>query len=893
MKKYLFPFLINFFIFILVGIIGILCYLNPRLFEGKTLSEYSNNFCQNSSNYESIICKNNYKKKKFILLLIDGAAFDSLNFISNPEEHNLTRIYRNYDTEYKITGANFESMFTGKSSRNYKYKPFNSDNFFKQLHNSGYNLSYLGDKIPVFKFLNNEKNIELNSYKIDVEEISFSNLCDDSFNIEDEWVENYLKKNSNQIGNLKISKEEMYKTLNEYFKNSSFEKLNMSKCLENKFKISQSGEKFGIIYYTTILDHYNHKYSKKHYKTMAQAYSIDSYLHKIWTFIQENPEFALIIGSDHGGNIFPGNDEIISHGSNDYGNEGIFLLYTKDLNIPKNDELKSEIINRYQYASSMPLIIEGINIPLESIEMPILLYNDSFWEDIVIKMKGFQIIQYFQKSSLKFTELKDKFYLYICQIYDIIENKEYDFELKKNKLLKIHLIGIKIMKKKLIPKSYYIYFFVITGFFILKIIVEIYFMKKIIQNKNINFDNGLFYLLIFGLLFPIIILFLPKSFTFENKINFIILSSSFFMLIPINELIDNLKFFSVLIILCNIIAIFSFQKKVFCDIKSILKQYYICKFSEIFCFSIIVIYIYLYFKKNLKDKYFNSKKNYSIYKFSIIFCIFISFLILIFHLIKPFYNEGIRFIILNQIIYILLIFLFIFSMVTPKNINEKKSKKYVLTKIFIILLQTFIIEIAEKIIIIFFFIPLLEIFTYIYEKNKSKYKPFLWQFYLIFFEIFYLFSKQTFDMKSHSNIDLREITINGKILDVFLNVHLEGNFSIIIYSYLFEFTHFTNDKFINSKSMLMRYITYIRVNILSICLLYNIFIQKIETVVIKLLYYIGIYIIFIFFDGLYIFNVYFWKLFDNKKIIHYKTHKNNIYSFHEVQKMNQSANSFH
>ena len=81
------------------------------------------------------------------------------------------------------------------------------------------------------------------------------------------------------------------------------------------------------------------------------------------------------------------------------------------------------------------------------IEMPILLYNDSFWEDIVIKMKGFQIIQYFQKSSLKFTELKDKFYLYICQIYDIIENKEYDFELKKNKLLKIHLIGIKIMKK--------------------------------------------------------------------------------------------------------------------------------------------------------------------------------------------------------------------------------------------------------------------------------------------------------------------------------------------------------------------------------------------------------------------------------------------------------------
>ncbi len=893
MKKYLIPFLINYFIFILIGIFGIFCYLNPRLFEGDTLSEYSNNFCQNSSNSNSIICKNKYKKKKFILLLIDGAAFDSLNFISNPEEHNLTKIYRNYDTEYKITGANFESLFTGKGSRNYKYKPFHSDNLFKQLHNAGYNLSYLGDKIPVFKFLNNEKNIELNSYKISIEEISFNNLCDDSFNIEDEWVQNYLKKNSNKIGNLIISKEEMYKTLNEYFKNSSFTKLNMSKCLEDKFNILQSGEKFGIIYYTTVLDHYNHKYSKKHYKTMAQAYSIDSYLHKIWIFIQENPEFALIIGSDHGGNIFPGNDEIISHGSNEDGNEGIFLLYTKDLNIPKKNELKSEIINRYQYAPSIPLIIEGINIPLESIEMPILLYNDSFWENIIIQMKGIQIIQYFQQSSLKFAELKNIFDFRISQIYNIIENKEYNFELKKNQLLKIHLIGIKIMNKKLILNSYYYYIIIITGLFVLKSIIEIYCLKKIIQNKNINFDNGLFYLLIIGLFLPTLILFLPKSYTLETRINFVILSSSFFMLIPINETIDNLKFFSLLIVLYNIVAIVSFQKKLFCNIKSILKQYYICKFSEIFCFLILVIYIYLYIKTNLKYKYFSSKKNHSIYKFSVILCCFISFLILIFHLIKPLYNEGIKFIMLNHVIYILLIILFIISMIIPKIINEKKTKKYVLTKVFIILLQTFIIEIAEKLLILLFFIPLLEIFTYIYENLKNKYKPFIWQFYLIFFEIFYLFTKQTFDMKSHSNLNLREITMNGKILDIFLNIHLEGNFSIIIYSYLFEFTHFPNDKFINSKSMIMRYITYIRVNILSICLFYNIFIENIESNVIKLLYYIGIYIIFILFDGFYIFNVYFWRLFNKETKIYIKNHKNDVYSFNDVQKMNQSANSFH
>ena len=40
----------------------------------------------------------------------------------------------------------------------------------------------------------------------------------------------------------------------------SFSKLNMSECLERKFEISEGGDKFGIIYYSTTLDHYNHKY---------------------------------------------------------------------------------------------------------------------------------------------------------------------------------------------------------------------------------------------------------------------------------------------------------------------------------------------------------------------------------------------------------------------------------------------------------------------------------------------------------------------------------------------------------------------------------------------------------------------------------------------------------
>jgi len=84
MKKYLISFLINFIFFFIITITWILSYINPRILQGETLSNYSNNYCKNNSNIESIICKNKYKKNKFILLLIDGTAFDSLKFLYNP-----------------------------------------------------------------------------------------------------------------------------------------------------------------------------------------------------------------------------------------------------------------------------------------------------------------------------------------------------------------------------------------------------------------------------------------------------------------------------------------------------------------------------------------------------------------------------------------------------------------------------------------------------------------------------------------------------------------------------------------------------------------------------------------------------------------------------------------
>ena len=875
MKRFLVIFIINAIICFIIIILGILTHSNPRLLEGYTLSSYSNDYCQEKENENSNLCKNKYKTKKFILLLIDGTAYDSLQFLSKSEIYNLTKVYRNYDLDLKITGSNFETMFTGKYSRNYQYKPFNSDNLFKQLHNANYNLSYLGDTIPLFKFLDNENNIELNSYMIDNEEISFSNLCDDAYNIYDEYVENYLKNNSDKIGNLKISLDEMYNHLNQYFKNSSFTNLNMTECLERKFDISKAGDKVGIIYYTTVLDHHNHMYSKNHYKTRAQAYSIDSYLNKILLFIKEHSEYSLIICSDHGGNIFPGNDEIIFHGSNTNGNEGIFVLYNKEIlnnKFQNNDKAKFEYINRYHYAPSFPLIIQDINIPLESIEMPILFENEKFWEDISINSKAVQIINYMKNSVSKFPSLKNKFDKYNNDIQNIINDNKTDYESKKEKLLNYNKKIVDIVKVKLIPKHYYVIFVFITLFFIVVSILEVYFMLIILKRKDKDLNINNFSLMILSLFFPMLIIFLPDIYSLDIKLNFIILTSCIFVLIPLFKSIKKLGLFPYIIIFINIISFLLFRYRVYIRFKEFLKGYYQFKIGEVISFLISCLYIFLYLRLHLTNYYFYAKKKFPVFLISLIYCLVLELFIFLFHITKPFYFEGRnKFIVFNVIIYIMFLFLFIICIIIPKKGKKEKKKVYVLTKVFIILFQTYVIEDSEKLMILLFLIPLFEYFTYVYESlKKNVNKFFLWQIYLIFFEIFYLLIKETFEMKSHPNLLLRDFSQNGTILKTYLITHLQVNLPLILYSYLFEFTYFQQDKFINSNSMLMRYISYIRTNMVYLYFIYNLLIKKNEKDVIKLFFYSKIYSLMFAFDTIYVLNFYIWGKIKCCRLIHHK-----------------------
>ena len=144
------------------------------------------------------------------------------------------------------------------------------------------------------------------------------------------------------------------------------------------------------------MDHINHVTFSKSPLSISSVYILEKIVKEIIKWIdEEHPDYALALVSDHGGQTFPLDETLNQHGSNVNGNEGIFTIYTKDLG-DNFDKLKYNVrtISRYDYATTFPQIIEGINIPLNSIGKPLILGNDNIFRFSAVKSKEEQVISF-------------------------------------------------------------------------------------------------------------------------------------------------------------------------------------------------------------------------------------------------------------------------------------------------------------------------------------------------------------------------------------------------------------------------------------------------------------------------------------------------------------------
>ena len=137
-------------------IIGIGILLKEDLLKAINLDYETNDFCQrinelSNNTMDKYACDNKFKKDKVILLLIDSLPYDVLYDFHDFKKNKLTNFFRGKGIEYKQSGALFETILTGKFSRNYlASNEMKMDNLQKQFINSKMDTYYKVQHFPIY-----------------------------------------------------------------------------------------------------------------------------------------------------------------------------------------------------------------------------------------------------------------------------------------------------------------------------------------------------------------------------------------------------------------------------------------------------------------------------------------------------------------------------------------------------------------------------------------------------------------------------------------------------------------------------------------------------------------------------------------------------------------------
>ena len=163
MGNYLRSYIFNSIVIISAILFIVYGFLNLDFLKGNNIDEYTNDYCQ--LNTSSLICKNKYKKNKFIWIFVDGNAYDQLVLLSNKNKSKIPIIFRGKGKGYKHTSQLFSEMFSGVPSRNMKYNKLKTDQIFTQLNKANYTMNFLGMSEPVNHLCGKDNKYFKNIYK--------------------------------------------------------------------------------------------------------------------------------------------------------------------------------------------------------------------------------------------------------------------------------------------------------------------------------------------------------------------------------------------------------------------------------------------------------------------------------------------------------------------------------------------------------------------------------------------------------------------------------------------------------------------------------------------------------------------------------------------------------
>ena len=900
-------------IVIAILLTGINFFLKPEFFKSINLDYEHNDFCQTKSNISEnnldyLVCDNKFKKSKFIFLLIDSLPFDSLNYFHNLKKYKMTNLFREQGIEYKQSGALFESILTGKFSRNYLATiPMKSDNIQKQLYYANSSIFYRIRDFPLYNLFNKSYIKKIERYS--GENTPLSEFCKIDSGPFEEFKTQILKTDIDESGMYfkeGITKETFYEKANNRLKNE-FEKLkdNFDKCFSERNFDS-------IIFFTDTLDHLIHISHRSDPLVIISIYFIERFIKELINWINEkHGEYALALVSDHGGQLYFGEDTLCLHGCNSLGNEGVFFVYTKELgeNYERyKNHLESEeipVVSINDFACTFMQAVKNTNLPLESTCTPRYIGNDKLLMFTSVKSKEIQLKKYLEKLIKKYPELKNQ---YETKYNPKLQNNIFASYFKNNDSIyqadKIfykeymnYLIGIQNELFDDVVKSSHnkLYYFILLSVFILFILGFLYFVRKLIlltrekvfkdikkigESKNPFLSKIVTYTYIIVailLIEPLMSIIYNNSLRISDYIKISIFLKFIFILLLVFYAIytNNVKRNNYKLLIFNIIFIIVLNlilTKI--ELFSKLDQYINTQpksdFYKVFIsYPIFIIYLCLELY-SVRNYYITTK-----YKIRYIYALIPYIIILSYYMysydvhvtIKNYVgNTPERIILLSKtyiMIFILLLFIKPFIK-EEKDITTKISSEQINLKFFLFVMISFICIELERILIIALFNIILLYLCYMFKKEKDLFIKMIYILLIVFYpQIHFIANQGTYSMNTAIKVSVKcpaHWPDDRPILMGIIFVVHKFRFDFMTVGYLFYIMKITKKKNMNYYSELIRLINIIQLFVILICFLYFIKKER-ENNYIQILYLCTTHVVpIILFDFVYLLNYLIYKI---------------------------------
>ena len=876
-NMYLLMIVLRLIIVIIILLTGISIFLKPELLKSINLDYEFNDFCQTNrniseNNLDYLVCDNKFKKSKFIFLLVDSLPFDSLKDLHNLKKYKMTNFFREEGIEYKQSGALFETLLTGKYSRNYLATiPMKSDNIQKQFYNANFSIFYRIRDFPLYNLFNKSYIKKIERYG--GENTPLSAFCNIDFGSFEEFKAKILMNDIDESGMYfkeGITKETFYEKANKRFKNE-FEKLrdNFDKCFSERNFDS-------IIFFTDTLDHLIHISHRSDPLAIISIYFIERFIKELINWINEkHGEYALALASDHGGQLYFGEDTLCLHGCNSKGNEGVFFVYTKELgeNYEKyKNHLESEeipIVSTNDFACTFFQALKNANLPLESTCTPRYIGNDKLLMFTSVKSKEIQLKKYLEKLIKKYPKFKNQ---YEKKYNPKLENNKFASYFKNNDSIyqadrilyreyMNYLIGIQNELFDDVIKSSHnkFYYFILLSIFILFILGFLYYvrrlilitrekvfkdMKKIGEIKNPFLSKIVTYTYIIVailLIEPFISLIYNNSLRISDYIKISIFLKFIFILLMVfyATYINNVKKNNYKLLIFNIIFII-FLNLILAKIElfSKLDQYINTQsksdFYKLFIsYPLFIIYVFLELY-SVRKYYINTK-----YKIKYIYALIPYILILSYYMysydarvtIKNYVgNTPERIILLSKtyiMIFILLLFIKPFIKEESDNMPNISCEQINL-KFFLFVMISFICVELERILMIALFNIILLYLCYMFKKEKDLFIKMIYIILIAFYpQIFFIANQGTYSMNTAIKVTVKcpaHWPDDRPILMGIIFVVHKFRFDIMTVGYLFYLMKITKKKIMNYFSEFIRLINIIQLFVILICFLY--FIKK-------------------------------------------------------------------